>query len=61
MANYAVIENEVVVNTVVWDGVTAWTAPAGSTTILIPDGTVAGIGYGYTTAGGFTVPPAEND
>ncbi len=58
MAIYAVIENNTVTNTIVWDGVTAWIQPAGSTVIIIPDGAVAGIGYTYdVTTKAFTAPP----
>ncbi len=62
MANYAMIENNTVTNTIVWDGVTAWIQPAGSTVIIIPDGTVAGIGYTYdATSKAFTAPPETTD
>jgi hypothetical protein len=61
MANYAVIENGVVVNTVVWDGVTAWTKPTGSTVVIIPDGTIAGTGYSYDAASqAFTAPSSAS-
>lgn len=57
MAIYAIVESDTVVNTIVWDGVSAWTAPAGSTVVIIPDGTIAGIGYSYNaTSGAFTAP-----
>lgn len=66
MANYAIIENGIVVNTVVWDGLTGraidWEPPAGCTTILIPDGIIAGINYTYdSTSGAFTAPPETAD
>ncbi len=58
MAIYAVIENNIVVNTIVWDGVSAWMPPDGTTVVIIPDGTVAGIGYTYdATSKAFTAPP----
>jgi NADPH-dependent 2,4-dienoyl-CoA reductase/sulfur reductase-like enzyme len=50
MAIYAVIVNSVVVNTIVWDGTTAWEQPTGSELIIIPDGVVAEIGYAYDVA-----------
>lgn len=33
MKNYLVIENNVVTNSVVWDGETSWTPPNGSTVV----------------------------
>lgn len=53
--NYAVVENGVVVNTIVWDG-DAWTSPIGSTAIPIPDGAYVGIGSTYAN-GTFGPPP----
>lgn len=47
MANYAIVENNKVVNTCEWDGVTSWTPPEGAQAIEIPEGVVAGIGYDY--------------
>jgi len=54
MAGYAIIENSIVVNTVVWDSDSTWIAPIGSTVVLIPYGIVAGIGYSYDVTNGFT-------
>ena len=61
MAIYAIIENNAVVNTIIWDGPTGnandWTPPAGSSAVLIPAGTIAGIGYTYdATSGAFAAP-----
>lgn len=47
MNTYAIIENGIVVNLVVWDGVSKWSPPAGSTAILIPADTSVSIGYTY--------------
>jgi hypothetical protein len=55
---YAVIENGVVTNTVIWDGITDWAPPEGSSLEPIPDGTMAGIGWTYL-AGTFTAPPPQ--
>jgi hypothetical protein len=44
---YAIIENGVVVNTVVWDDQTPWQPPSGSTVVAIPDGAYVGIGSPY--------------
>ncbi|TCL04208.1 hypothetical protein [Sodalis ligni] len=58
MAIYAVIENSVVTNTIVWDGVTTTVPPAGCTVVIIPDGAITGIGYSYdATSKVFTAPP----
>lgn len=57
MLIYAIIEGAVVTNTIVWDGITDLGFPSGITTVLIPDGTVAGIGYCYdATSKVFTTP-----
>lgn len=45
--NYAVIENGVVINVILWDGETPLGLPNGQTTVLIPDGSPAWIGWGY--------------
>jgi hypothetical protein len=45
MNNYAIIENGVVTNIVVWDGGDDWTPPAGSTAVLVPADTFVSIGY----------------
>jgi len=47
MNNYAIIENGVVTNTVVWDGESDWTPVAGSTAVLVPPETFVSIGYTY--------------
>lgn len=54
--NYAIIENGVVVNTVVWDGSTDWTAPTGAQVVPIPVGADVGIGSTYDGST-FTPPP----
>ena len=45
MDEYAVIVEELIVNTVLWDGVTPWSPPAGSITMLLADALAAGIQY----------------
>jgi hypothetical protein len=54
--NYAIVENGVVTNVVDWDGITPWVPPAGSTAVIIPDGSYAGIGSSYSN-GVFGEPP----
>jgi hypothetical protein len=55
--NYAIIQNGVVVNTVVWDGQADWQPPADTTVVQIQNGTDVGIGSTYAN-GVFTAPPA---
>lgn len=47
MANYAIVENNKVINTCAWDGIAHWQPPAGSVAVEIPEGIVAGVGYSY--------------
>ena len=42
---YAVIQNDEVVNVVVWDGAVEWAPPQGSTVNLLPDDSPVSIGY----------------
>ena len=53
---YAIIENGIVINVVVWDGGPNWTPPTGTTAVLIEAGQVPQIGYGYAN-GVFAQPP----
>ena len=57
MANYAIVENNKVINTCAWDGVAPWSPPEGAEAVIIPNGTVVGVGYGYIN-GQFIAPPA---
>ncbi|PRX32252.1 hypothetical protein B0G75_104273 [Paraburkholderia sp. BL18I3N2] len=54
--NYALVENGVVVNVIVWDGHSDWQPPNGQTVVQIPDGVYAGIGSTYSN-GTFGEPP----
>jgi putative aminopeptidase FrvX len=57
MTTYALIEDGIVINVVVWDGNTdTWTPDDGQTAILIKDGDVPHIGLGYAD-GVFQQPP----
>lgn len=47
MANYAIVENGVVVNIVIWDGVAEWSPNTGQTAVEIKDGDEVGIGYSF--------------
>jgi hypothetical protein len=45
--NYAIVENGVVTNIVVWDGGEDWTPPVDSTAMPVPADTFVSIGYTY--------------
>lgn len=48
MMKYAVVQEGIVENLVVWDGNTeTWLPPEGATAVLVPDGTMVSIGYAY--------------
>lgn len=47
MGNYAIIKNGIVTNVIVWDGEAEIGLADGEETVLIPDGAVPHIGYGY--------------
>lgn len=53
---YAVVEDGIVVNTVLWDGTGSWTPPEGATVDLIGDHVYTGIGAPYVD-GVFGPPP----
>lgn len=53
MNGYLVIKDNKVINTVVWDGVSDWTPPEGTTVELAP----AGVGIGWTRVDGNWVAP----
>lgn len=44
---YAIVENGVVTNVVLWDGVAEWTPPLGSAANLLPLGSQVGVGYTF--------------
>jgi hypothetical protein len=53
MNGYLVIKDNTVINTVVWDGVSDWTPPEGTTVELAP----AHVGIGWTRVDGEWVAP----
>ena len=55
---FAIIDDGVVTNVVLWDETTDWTPPEGTTTVLVPDDSMVGIGWTYTD-GIFNAPPIE--
>jgi hypothetical protein len=46
-AVWAVIDGGLVVNTVVWDGVSDWTPPAGTTLVSLAEHPHVGIGWDF--------------
>jgi hypothetical protein len=58
-ANYAVIDNNIVINVILYNGTDLLTLPTGWTIVLIPDGSPAWTGWGYTATGGFTPPAGQ--
>lgn len=71
MSTYAIVENGIVANVVVWDGGTDWTPPEGSTAVKIGEDDpetglplpVVGIGIGCTYSDGVfgPLPPPPDD
>ncbi len=54
---YAIVQDGMVINVVVWDGKTEWQPPAGTTAIEVTEQTgPAYIGFGYID-GHFATPP----
>ena len=53
MSTYLVIKDNTVINTVVWDGESDWTAPEGTTAVVAP----AGVGIGWTKSGSNWIAP----
>jgi hypothetical protein len=45
MNNYAIVENGVVTNLVIWDGGEEWEPPPGATAVVIPADTFVSTGY----------------
>lgn len=51
--NYLIVQDNKVINTVVWDGESDWSAPEGTTAVVAP----AGVGIGWTKVGANWVAP----
>ena len=62
MSTYLILKDNTVINAVVWDGVSDWAAPEGTTVLVAP----AGVGIGWTKSGSNWIapepptPPAED-
>ena len=53
--NYAVIDSTgLIVNVVVWDGITPWEPPAGHSVVQLTEGDI-----GWTVKNGDFIPPEE--
>ena len=58
MNKYAIIENGVVTNICLWDGITEWLPPENSSVVQLVDTSVC-IGFLYSD-GQFTPPPSDS-
>lgn len=58
ISTYAVVESGAVTNVVVWDGISDWEPPQGSTANLLPIGAPVSIGYAFDGTN-YTAPPAR--
>lgn len=56
MTTYAIVEGDVIVNVIVWDGATEFVPPTGMQAVQIPANVYTGIGGTYSN-GVFTAPP----
>ncbi|WP_322008277.1 hypothetical protein [Paraburkholderia tropica] len=57
---YAIVENGIVVNIVVWDGSASWTPPEGTTAVEVSDKTGAAHIGGTFNNGQFSAPPEDS-
>jgi hypothetical protein len=55
MTNWALIENNSVVNVILWDGISPFELPSGTQAVAVPAGVMVGIGYSYIN-GAFSAP-----
>jgi len=53
MNTYLILKDNTVINTVVWDGESDWSAPEGTTAVVAPEG----VGIGWTKVGANWVAP----
>jgi hypothetical protein len=57
MSIYAIVQEQSVVNTIIWDGASPWSPDEGMEAILVPDGIDVSVGWAYVD-GEFSAPPA---
>jgi hypothetical protein len=57
--DYAIVENEIVINIISWDGISSWINPFGSAfaLVLMPSGTNVMIGDSYSSGTFHSAPP----
>ena len=61
VSNYAIVENGIVANVILWDGIeTGWNPPEGSTAVKLSGGAIVDIGYIYSGMK-FSAPPEAGD
>lgn len=53
MNTYLIVKDNKVINTVLWDGKSDWTAPEGTTAVIAPEG----VGIGWTKSGSNWIAP----
>ncbi|XBS71166.1 hypothetical protein ABK905_09470 [Acerihabitans sp. KWT182] len=53
---YAMIENGVVINLIVWDGITPYNPGTQYILLQVPDGALVDRGYSWDATNGFTAP-----
>ena len=53
MNTYLIVKDNKVINTVLWDGESDWTAPEGTTAVIAPEG----VGIGWTKSGSNWIVP----
>lgn len=58
MPEFAIIQNEIVENVILWDGTSEYTPPTGATSVQVPPGTIVGIGCSYSN-GVFSAPASS--
>ncbi len=56
VSNYAYVENGVVTNVIVWDGVTPYSPGPAVTLVLLPADSPVTMGYLYDATNGFAAP-----
>lgn len=60
MGNYAIIKDGIVINIIVWDGEAEMGLADDEQTVLVPEGAIPHIGYGYKD-GVFEAPPVPDE
>lgn len=61
MNNYAVVEDNIVINVCIWDGHAEFKLEPGILLVKIPEDSMAWIGWGYDEGLGFIEPYTPND